>query len=46
MDTPPMAISKPVVFRAVNGSLPRLAPTTMVSKGNVDNARARPARPL
>jgi uncharacterized membrane protein YjjB (DUF3815 family) len=39
MDTPRIATRTPAVFRKVNGSLPSAAPTTMVSRGNVDNAR-------
>ena len=40
IDTPDIATSTPVVFRAVSGSLPSAAPTTIVSSGNVDNASA------
>ncbi|MGY3482922.1 hypothetical protein ACVW1C_000805 [Bradyrhizobium sp. USDA 4011] len=38
--TPRMVTSTPVVFRAVSGSAPSAAPTSMVSSGSVESASA------
>jgi hypothetical protein len=40
MDTPDIATRTPAVLRAVNGSLPSAAPTTMVTKCSIDSASA------
>ena len=37
--TPHMATSTPAVLRAVSGSMPSSAPTTMVCSGKVESAR-------
>ena len=38
-NTPNMAMSTPAVLRAVSGSMPSRAPTSMVCSGKVDSAR-------
>src|SRR5579871_603323 len=40
IETPRIVMSTPTAFRAVSGSLPSAAPTTIVSKGNVESASA------